>query len=902
MQDQDRIWYLLGRKLAGEATKKELEELEELLRKNPEATYSADILSDMWQPGKPTSRKEKKEVEDAFERHLKRMSQKNLDTDAQLDPADKKPKQARYYSRPKKIEIFSPIADGGILKNYFKVTWRNLYRNKAFSLINITGLAIGMASAILILLWINDQLSYDQFHTKRDRTYLVMSRGIVNGQQQAWNSTPHPLGPVLKSQFPQVEDAVRMNWVGAFVFSTGDNHFETQGFITDPGFLSLFSFPLVQGNPATALNDVHGLVLTEKMATKLFGNANALGKIVKVDSIAYFTVTGVMKDLPNNTRFNFDYLIPWSYMKEVDWENSNWSGTSIQTFVLLKPGVTEQNGDSLFKNVVKGQDKAAENELFLHPMRKWHLWSRFENGKITGGAIEEVRLFGFIAGFILLIACINYMNLSTARSVKRAKEVGIRKVVGAGRFSLIWQFMGESILIALLSALLALAIVQPALKGFNKLIYENLSIPYSSPWFWLYGLGFVLITGIIAGSYPAFYLSAFKPISVLKGTFKAANALITPRKVLVVVQFSFAILLIICTIVIYRQINYAQKRDSGYNRNNTGFVYIKGDIRKNYPVIRDELLNSGAVAAMTRTNSPITYIWSYDNSYTWKGMDPNAKQGFVVFNGEQDFTKTFGLQLVAGRDFDRGSYPTDTAALLVTEAAVKQLGFNDPIGQQVTDKERTWHIVGVVKDFIPGSPFDIIRPIIIHGYRTGYGNFYGTISIKLSEQHSIASNVETISRIFKKYSPDYPFEFHFMDKAYQEKFDYQRHISVLATLFAGLTIFISCLGLFALAAYMAEYRIKEIGIRKILGASIAAITTLLSKDFLKLVLIAFVIASPIAWWAMDSWLRDFPYRVSISWWIFALTGVISLLIALGTVSYQSIKAALTKPVKSLRTE
>lgn len=898
MQNQERIWYLLGRKLAGEATGEELEELEELLRKNPDMTYSVDIMSDMWQKNTPNSRKDKKEVEDAFDRHLRRMAKKNVATDAQQPPALQRSTQTPWQNPPKKMKLFAAFNSNGMLNNYFKVTRRNLIRNKTFSLINITGLAIGMASAMLILLWIQHQLSVDQFHTKKERIYQVYNRGVFNGQVECWGATPHIMAPTLESEFPQVEATARLNWVGAFVFSVGDKHLETSGFITDPGFFTLFDFPLVQGDPKTALSSVHSIVLTEKSAKRLFGDANALGKMIKVDSNALFTVTGVMKNLPSNTQFNFEYLIPWSYTKEVGWDNTNWDNNSIRTFVLLKPGVSEQTANNLFRNISKSHQQDVKNEVFVHPMAKWYLWSDFKNGESTGGNIETVKLFGFIAGFILLIACINYMNLSTARSVKRAKEVGIRKVVGAGKASLIWQFLGESILISLLAGILALIIVQPALRGFGKLVDTDLSIPYTSGNFWLAALGFVLLTGIIAGSYPAFYLSAFKPISVLKGTFKIVHALVTPRKVLVVVQFSFAIILIICTIVIYRQINYTQKRDSGYSRNDLAFVYIKGDIKKHYAIIRDELINSGAVTGVTRTNSPITYIWSSSDDYEWKGKDPGSRQGFVVFNADKDFTETMGLKLIAGRDFDTDLYPSDSSAILVTESAAKMMGFTNPVGQTVKDSEMSLHIVGVVKDFIPGSPFDRMDPIIIHGFRP----WYGALTFKFNKDNSTKENLAKIGAIFKKYNPDYPFEYYFVDKAYSEKFEYAENVGTLSSLFAGLTIFISCLGLFALAAYMAENRIKEIGVRKVLGASVTAITTLLSKDFLKLILISFAIASPLAWWAMDSWLQNYAYRVSISWWVFVLTGVISMLIAIGTISYQSIKAALANPIKALRAE
>jgi ABC-type antimicrobial peptide transport system permease subunit len=786
-----------------------------------------------------------------------------------------------------------------MFKNYFKVTWRNLFRNKSFSLINITGLATGMASAVLILLWIQNELSYDLFHEKKDRIYQLYNRAEYEGKLECWENVPQVLGPTLKSDYPQVEEAVRVNWVGAFVFHAGDKHLETQGYITDPAFLRVFNFPLVKGDSRTALNGPNSLVLTEKMAHKLFGTADVIGKVVRVDTSALFTVTGVVKDLPNNTRFSFEYLIPWSYMKTVRWDRDSWKENAIETFVLLKPGVTEKTANERFRNVVQLHAADAKNEIFVHPLRKWRLYSRFENGKVAGGFIETVRLFGIIAAFILLIACINYMNLSTARSEKRAREVGIRKVAGAGRGLLVGQFIGESILIAFLAGIIALGIVQLSIGRFGEITWKTLYVPYTSPYFWLCSAGFILFTGIIAGSYPAFFLSAHKPISVLKGSFKPARALVTPRKVLVVLQFSFAIILIISTIVIYRQIRYAQNRDSGYEKDQLAFVFAKGDMLQHYRSIQEDLISSGAVTAVTRTSSPITSIWN-DDSYTWAGKAADGNGGCIKVHADSEFAGTMGLKIVAGRDLDLKTYPTDSGAILLNESAVKLMGFKDPIGQAVKSGEGDWHVVGVVKDFILGSPYQPVQPMVIQG--PGRHSWFGTVTFKLNGKNTTAGNLKKIEAIFKKYNPDYPFMYYFADDAYAQKFDYERRTAVLASLFAGLTIFISCLGLFALAAYMAENRIKEIGVRKVLGASVAGITALLSVDFLKLVIISFMVASPVAWWCMHTWLQRFTYRVSLNWWIFVLTGLLTVLIAIATISYQAIRAALTNPVKSLKAE
>ncbi|MFT3823109.1 MAG: ABC transporter permease [Chitinophagaceae bacterium] len=894
MEERDHIWNLAAKKLSGEATAEELEELQQLLQQHPEMVASIGVLSAIW---KPSDQKiDEAETENAFNRHMHRMEKLE---EAKEEEEELNHRAVLWNNHRRKRLFITPFANG-MLSNYAKIAWRNVTRNKAFSFINITGLALGIACAVLILLWIQNELNMEQFHSKKDRIYQVINRVRIENKMQVWWSTPMVAGPVMKETLPEIEAYARANWVGAFTFSSGDKHLETQGYITDPSFLTIFDFPLVAGDAKTALSSPRGLVITEKLAHKLFGDATALGREIKVDSTALFTVTGVMKDFPPNTTFNFEYLVPWSYTKEVGWENPDWQNNSIATILLLKPGVSEAAFGNKIEKFLKSYAPEAKNQFFLHPLSKWWLYSRFENGVSVGGRIEYVRLFSIIAAFILLIACINYMNLGTARSVKRAKEVGIRKVVGANKGILVRQFIGESILFAFISGLIALAIVQPVLPWFNELTGKQLSIPWSNEYFWLFAIGFILFTGILAGSYPAFYLSAFQPIRVLKGTFKATHALITPRKVLVVIQFTFAITLTICTIVIYRQIDFARKRDTGYSKDNLVYVYMKGDLVKKYALVKDELLRSNAVLNVTRTSSPITELWSMGDGYKWKGRDPNIKLVFGQINIDNDFTRTMGLKLIAGRDINTNLYPADSTALLVNEAAVKQLGFKDPVGEVLEDGDGStkWTIRGVVKDYMPTSPFDKIMPVIMQGPKA----WSGTMTFKLNPAYTTADNLETIGNIIKKYNPDYPFDYNFVDKVFAEKFGREQQTGTLAALFAGLTIFISCLGLFALAAYMAENRVKEIGVRKVLGASVSAITTLLSKDFLLLVLIAFAIASPIAWWCMNSWLRSYPYRINISWWMFAVTGICSTIIAILTVSYQAIKAALANPIAALRNE
>jgi ABC-type antimicrobial peptide transport system permease subunit len=873
--------------MAGEASAAELQELQDLLQHNPGIQYFVEMLT---QSGRPEEKLNEQEVERVYERHIQRLEQRMQEKERAWQPAGRK--------RPTRSNPFKFVYNGAVLNNYIKVIVRNLSRYKGFSFINVSGLAIGMASAILILLWIQNEISFDQFHEKKERIYVLYNRAMFDGKLECWPGMPMVLAPVLKASYPQVEEVSRLNGVGPFVLNVGDRHFEANGLIVDPGFLKIFSFPLVEGRIEQALNSPRSMVITQKFAQKIFPGEDAMGKVIRIDSNAYFKIDGIVRNLPNNTSFGFEYLLPWSYIKEVHWDKQSWTDNSIRTFVLLKPGVSESTANARFRDIIKAHAGNVTNEVFLHPLAKWQLYSRFENGKIVGGGIENVRLFGAIAGFILLIACINYMNLSTARNVKSAKEVGIRKVVGAGRVSIIFRFLGESILISLLSGLIAVSIVQLTIQGFNWLTWKQLIVPYDNPYFWLAIIGFALITGLIAGSYPAFYLSTYKPISVLKGTFRTAYNLVSIRKVLVVFQFCFAIVFIICTVVIYRQINYVSKRDPGYNRDHLAFAYINGKVNDKYQLIKRDLLASGAVTAVTRSNSPITYIWSGDDNYKWTGADPRKKIFFNEFHADNDFLETMGLKLVSGRTINTAIYPTDTTAVLLNESAVTTMGLKDPIGQIVQSPQGNWTVVGIVKDFVPGSPFFSVQPMIIQGPKS----WFGAVTFRLNPSYSLSDNMKKVEDIFKKYNPEYPFMNKFVDEADAEKFEGERRTGIQSALFGGMAILISCLGLFALSAYMAESRIKEIGVRKVLGATVFNVWQLLSRDFVLLILIAFVIASPIAYYFMHNWIQNYNYRTDISWWIFAVAGAGALVITLLTVSFQAIKAAISNPVKALRTE
>ncbi len=783
--------------------------------------------------------------------------------------------------------------------NLIKTTFRSLKRNGFYSFINIAGLTIGMAATILILAWIHYEWSYDRFHTKEKQLYVVYNRSMFDGTVRCWDWTPKIMAPTLKADYPEMAGVARIMNV-PLLYAKEDAKFKIQTSCTDPDFLTMFDFPLLQGNTTTALNDPYSVVLTEKVAIRLFGDEDPMGKTLLINNQRSVTVTGVMKDLPGNTLFQFEALVTIPFIVELlDWTSDSWTANNLQTYVELQPNAQLDLVNESIRNITRAHTNNEEPvEVFLYPLSKRHLYAKFENGVPAGGLIESLRLFGLIAGLILLIACINFMNLSTARSEKRAKEVGVRKVMGGKRLSLIWQFLGESTIIALIAGVAALILAIFALPVFGKLMGQHVTLSLANGWFWLAGLGFVLLTGLLAGSYPAFYLSSFIPVKALKGIFRTGQALVSPRKILVVVQFTVACALIVSTLVIHRQIKYAQNRESGYDKDQLIYVSLEGDMVKNYELIKQDLLSSGAAISMTKTLSPMSQGWSNTWGVNWQGKDPNARLTFDLYFTDSDWVKTAGTTIVEGRDIDIYTYPTDSTAMLLNESALKLMNLENPIGEIVNTQGKDWHVVGVVKDFILRSPYEPVVPMLIGGP----GGWMSIMHIKLNGQNRMADNLAKVEQALKQYNAAYPFDYKFVDEEYAHKFAEERKMGSLATWFAGLTIFISCLGLFALVAYMAETRKKEIGIRKVLGASVQNITTLLSREFLVLVLISFAIATPIAWWAMNKWLSTYSYRTNIPWWIFVVVGLISLAIALLTVGFQSVKAATANPMNSIKME
>lgn len=785
-----------------------------------------------------------------------------------------------------------------MIKHYITVAWRNLIKNPGFSFINVSGLALGLASAALILLWIQSEFKMDDFHKNKGRIYQAWNKNHDNNQISCWNVTPMPMAAAIKNEYDEVEMVARENWTEEYLYTYNDTKLKAHTKFVDSGFIQMFTFPLIQGDKSTCLNDPTSAILTQSLAKRLFGEDDAMGKTIKVDNQYLFTVKGILQDIPKNTEFDFECLLPFSFMRIHNMESSFWGNNCTTTWVMLRPNTDLEKLQSKIKMLRKKYDSGSSDwETFLYPLSRLYIHGTFKEGIEQEGRMQNIKIFSIIALFILLIACINFMNLSTARSEKRAKEVGVRKVSGAYRSSLIRLFLYESILISVISGLLALLLIYIALPFINDLLGKKISLEYSTRFF-MFSLLLVLLSGLLAGSYPAFFLSKFNPVAVLKGSFKNIGASVTPRKILVVSQFVFSIALIIGTIIIKRQLDYTQERSSGYDKDHLVYHAIEGDMQKNYEAIKNDLIQSGLASSVTKTFSPITEGWSNSGGMTWQGKNPNEKTMIVRFGGDDAVIKTLGMQLVQGRDLDLKNFPTDSDGIIINQAALSLMGFKDPIGQIINDGDMNFHVIGVVKDFILMSPYKPVKPIVIAGARLE-GNI---LHVKYNHQKSIKETLAAAEQIFKKYNPNYPFNYHFVDVEYEKKFNDERRMSEFAFVFSFLTIFISCLGLLGLAAYMAQNRIKELGIRKVLGASVGNIVTLLSTDFIVLVCIAFLIASPIAYYFMTKWLASYDYRIHIRWWMFGAAGALALFIAIITVSSQAIRAAYANPTRSLRSE
>jgi len=794
-----------------------------------------------------------------------------------------------------------------MIKNYFKTAWRNISKNKLHSFINIAGLASGMAVAMIIGLWIYDEASANRHFRNYETLYQVMMHQTFDGVRGSQQAMPFPLGEELKNKYPDFRGVAMCDWGQHHSLVYGEKKISKYGHFIGEEAVNMFSLKILDGDK-DPLHDPYSIVLTNKTAKILFGNENPIGKIVKMDNETNLKVTAVVSRQPKNSSLVFDYLIPFQLQEIIyDWiklyHKPNWGNNSWQVFVQLNDNANPATVNEKIKNVVishftdENTLKHIRPEVFIHPMSKWRLYSDFENGKNTGGFIKYVRMFGILGLIVLLIACINFMNLNTARSEKRAKEVGIRKAVGSGRKQLISQFLGESMLISALAFLLSLGIVAIALPYFNKLTDKEMSLQITNPVFWMIMIAFTIITGLLAGSYPAFYLSSFSPVHVLKGNFKAGKISSLPRKILVVLQFASSVVLMIGTIVINQQIQFGKNQPIGFNNKGLISVNWSDDIARHFDAIRNELLNSGAAISICQSNSPPSDIYSNNNGWEWKNSQPVEKSVvFSTITTTYDYTKTLGIRLLAGRDFSRDF--ADSNSVILNQAAVKRMRLKNPVGEMLKWNDKPMMVIGVIPDIQMESPFRQISPLTII-FNKGW---VGCLDIRINPGMPASKAIALMKPIFDKYNPAFPFEYQFADEQYAKKFNYEELVGNLAAIVAILAIFISCLGLFGLASFTAEQRVKEIGVRKVLGASVLRLWQLLSKDFVILVLTSCVIAIPVAWYFMNKWLKNYHYKTSIGIGIFVSVVAMSVAITLITVSFQAIKAALANPVKSLRTE
>ncbi|MES1215829.1 MAG: ABC transporter permease [Bacteroidota bacterium] len=793
-----------------------------------------------------------------------------------------------------------------MFKNYFKTAWRNITKSKAHSFINIAGLSAGMAVAMLIGLWIWNEISFNKYHKNYNHIAAVMQHETYNGSISTGDAIPLPLDAGLHKDYgSDFKYIVMSSWTENHTLIAGDKKVSYKGNFMGADAPAMFTLNMLEGS-RNGLKDRSSILISKSVASALFGNEDPLNKVINLDDKIAFKVSGIYEDLPHNTTLHeVAFIAPWEYYIHAPGNErslSDWGDNSLLMYVQIADNADMSKISLKIKNIkldqMSQEDKKYQPAIFLQPMSKWHLYAEFKNGINTGGAIEYVWMFGITGMFVLLLACINFMNLSTARSEKRAKEIGIRKAVGSLRNQLITQFFCESLLMAVFAFVLSLFLVWLSLPFFNNVADKNVIILWSSPLFWLTCLCFTLFTGLIAGIYPALYLSSFNPVKVLKGTFKAGRLVAVPRKVLVVTQFAISVVLIIGTIIVFKQIQFAKDRPIGYNKD--GLVNIEvtnDDLHKHFDAVKQNLLQSGDVNEVAESSSSTTGINNNRGDVVWKGKDPAMTSFFGWISVTSDYGKTVGWQFTHGRDFSN-SFITDSSAIVLNEAAVKFMNLKNPVGETIRIGEKDLTVIGVVKDMLMESPYAPVKQTIFH---IG-SNHFDNVLIKIAPDVSAHKAINKIEAVCKIYSPSVPFSYRFADDEYAKKFSEENRVGKLSSCFAILAIFISCLGLFGMASFMAEQRVKEIGVRKVLGASVFNLWQLLSKDFIVLVFISLLIATPVAYYFMHNWLQNYQYRTDLSWWIFAAAGAGALLITLITVSFQAIKAAMANPVKSLRTE
>jgi putative ABC transport system permease protein len=817
-----------------------------------------------------------------------------------------------------------------MLKTYLTTAWRSLSRNKVYSALNISGLAIGMAVALLIGLWVNDQYSYDRWLPGYRQAFQVRfnynDKGVIRTQKDVCR----PLEDALKHEIRGVGYASPVFGPQPNTLTVADKKIHARNLVAGDGFLQIFQFPMLKGNRAEALKNPHSVVLTERAARALFGDKDPINQVVRIYDPVNFDndplkVTGVLKDLPLNSTFQFDYITPLSLLVSGAWARDakdNWADAMFEMYIGLEPNADPAQVQADAKMLVQKNAPAAyrafQQQVLLQPLKDWHLFTNFQNGRAVGGIIDYLRLFSVIGVLVLFIACINFMNLSTARSQKRAREVGVRKVIGSSRGALIRQFLAESLLFTVLGFVLSLILVQVSLPAFNRLTGSGVGIPWSEGGFWLIMAGYVLLTALLAGSRPAFYLSSFQPVQVLRGGFpsprtrqergttlwtkftQTAKSAVLSRKGLVVLQFTCSIGLIIGTIIVYQQIQYARNRSAGYDPNR---LVESGAGTGDFEALKHAALASGVVSGMTKTLSLTTEKWPRSVVSDWQGRGSDEPLTLLMNAvADSDYFKTLGMGLKEGRNFT-GNYPVDSSCTILNETAVRMMHLQHPVGTYITwmfagNNPQRVRVVGVVKDALIDGPFGAAAPAYFL-YQPGWTYSY---TYRLAPTVNTGAALATLKPIFDQYDPSTPFEYHFVDEEYAGKFSFEVLIGQLAAIFTGLAIFICCLGLFGLAAFMAEQRTKEIGIRKVLGASVTQVLLLLTKDFILLVGISCLIASPIAFYFVQNWLHQYYYRISIGPGVFVVSAILAIVIAVATVSFQAIKAALMNPTRSLRSE
>jgi putative ABC transport system permease protein len=809
-------------------------------------------------------------------------------------------KRTEQYSRTHLLSL-------DMIQNYFKIALRNMLRNKGYSAINMGGLAIGMTVAMLIGLWIFDEFSFNTSHENYDRIAQVMQHHTFNGNIETTGGTPKQLESELRNKYGNdFKHIVLSSGTGEHLLAFGDKKLVKDGNFMGPDVAAMLSLTMLKGT-RDGLSDPYSIILSESTSNAIFGDENPIGKTVKVDNKDAVRVTGVYADIAQNSSFkNLAFILPWKLLEK---DLPNWLGWGNRWFQIYAQIADRGEMALISKKIHKAtldnidrEQKKYNPHVFLLPMSRWNLYAEFKNGINSGGKIESVWMFGTIGIFVLLLACINFMNLNTARSEKRAKEIGVRKVIGSAKSQLAWQFLGESLLVVIIAFVCAIVLATLCLPTFNQVVDKQMSIPWSAAYFWLSCLCFVTFTGFVAGSYPALHLSSFQPITALKGlSLRRTNSLFnaSPRKVLVILQFTVSVTLIIGTITIFRQIQFAKERPIGYNRQQLVSSPIKSDeIIRHFGAFRDDLLRTGAVEELAATDTPVTNTGVTNAGFTWPGKDPEMADEFVTLRVTHEFGKTVDWKIKEGRDFSK-EFPTDSMGFILNEAAVKYMGLENPVGKIIQwGDEGGFKVIGVVKDLVTQSPYDPAKQTI---FFINYKRI-ALVNMKLNPASGTSQALAKIESVFKKYDPGNPFQYTFADQEYAKKFRDEERVGKLAAFSAGLAILISCLGLFGLASFVAEQRTKELGIRKVLGASIASLWQLLSKEFVSLVIISCLISAPIAWYFMNGWLAKYTYHTQISWWVFAVAGMGALIITLLTVSYQAIRAALINPVKSLRSE